>query len=362
MGAASTDLKYDLVPENKGQNVALIAIRGMDFQAIARKARFISDNSIAEITSPAGEWGIGLPIFNLNANLALFAKDYSYNNKTKSGLGYNFAMSTEGYGIDKKTNAPSTTSIIIVDGAKGSHDEEVNYYMGLRNIDSYLKSDGVIGFEDDGIYIKADHLLVAAKAEIAIGQLPGSLYNCPTGVTSCDKKVVPIDNFARKDDVISSIAFKLDGKGELFIIPGVSASTAAPDTNFLSLKADFEFNDLTAAQKKDQSELGSYISIITDDVKVNRTVGSTSVNLNKIQGRVGLESEIHVKKDTIVLDNKVNFNQTSTALTKAQIEAGNIGRVFRAEMAMSPSGNMQKVAEFAITGGAMRSTFGITPR
>ena len=49
-------------------------------------------------------------------------------------------------------------------------------------------------------------------------------------------------------------------------------------------------------------------------------------------------------------------------LTKAQIDAGNIGRVFRAEMAMSPSGNMQKVADFAITGGAMRSTLGITPR
>ena len=49
-------------------------------------------------------------------------------------------------------------------------------------------------------------------------------------------------------------------------------------------------------------------------------------------------------------------------MPKAQIDAENVGRVFRAEMAMSPSGSMQKVAEFAITGGAMRSTFGITPR
>ena len=46
----------------------------------------------------------------------------------------------------------------------------------------------------------------------------GSLYNCPAGVTSCDKKVVPIDNFARKNDVLTSLAFKLDGNGELFII------------------------------------------------------------------------------------------------------------------------------------------------
>ena len=361
LGAASTDLKYDMVPADKGQNVALIAIRGMDFQAIARKARFISDNSIAEITSSSGEWGIGLPIFNLNANLALFSQNYSYNNTTKSGLGYNLAMSTEGYGIDKKTNAPSTTSIMIVDGAKGLHNEEVNYYAGLRNIDSYLKSDGVIGFENDGIYIKADNLLFAAKAEIAIGQLPGSLYNCQSGSNDCGQ-VVPIDNFARKDDVLSSIAFKLDGKGELFIIPGMNSSTATPDTNFLSLKANFEFNPLTTAEKNNQAVLGSYVSFITDDVKSNQSVASTSFNLNKMQGHVGLESAIQVKKDTVVLDNKINFNHPTTALTKAQIDAGNVGRVFRAEIAMSPSGSMQKVAEFAITGGTMRSTLGIAPR
>ena len=362
LGAGNNYLSYNLTPENSGQNVALIAIRGLDFQAIARKTRFIADNSIAEITSPSGEWGIGIPVFNLNANIALFAKNYTYNNTIKSGLGYNAAFSTEGYGIDKKTNAPSTTSIIVVDGAQGSHGEEVNYYAGLRNIDAYLKSDGVIGFEDDGIYIKADHLLFAAKAEVAIGQLPGSLYNCPTGVNSCTQKVVPIDNFARKDDVLSSIAFKLDGKGELFIIPGVNSSTATPESNFLSLKANFEFTDLTDAEKKNQAVLGSYISVTTEDLKENGSTTSSSVNLNKLQGQVALESRVSVKKDTVVLDNKVNFNHASTFLTKAQIDAGNIGRVFRAEMAMSPSGNMQKVADFAITGGAMRSTLGITPR
>lgn len=108
--------------------------------------------------------------------------------------------------------------------------------------------------------------------------------------------------------------------------------------------------------------MGSYVSFITDDVKSNQSVVSTSVNLNKMQGHVGLESAIQVKKDTVVLDNKINFNHPTTALTKVQIDAENVGRVFRAEMAMSPSGSMQKVAEFAITGGAMRSTFGITPR
>ncbi len=76
------------------------------------------------------------------------------------------------------------------------------------------------------IYIKADSLL-SANAEICNRAAPGALYNCPAGVNSCAKEVVPINNFA-KDDVLASIAFMLDGKGELFIIPGLEAVGGTP--------------------------------------------------------------------------------------------------------------------------------------
>ncbi|CAB1216198.1 DUF6160 family protein [Acinetobacter bouvetii] len=350
----SNQISYQINPNNATQNAALIAVRGFDFQSIARTAKFISDNSIAKLENQTATWGIGIPIYNMNANLALFAKGYRRGTATtdSNGLGYNLVFSTDGYGIDQKTGKPATTSIIIVDGGVGTYGEAVNYYAGLRNIDSYMKSDGVIGFEDDGIYIKADHLLFAAKAEIAIGQLPGSLYNCPDNDASCTAsttaKIVPIDNFAKKDDVLSSIAFKLDGKGELLIIPGVESSSATPDSNFLSMKADFTFND-----PADTGGNGSYISIINEDT--NKTTGAvteSSVNLNKLQGHIGLESRIKVKSDTVVMDNQLKFNYEN-ATTK----------VLKAELALSPSaGNMQKIADIAITGGTMRSTLGITPR
>ncbi|MBL8321131.1 MAG: hypothetical protein JNJ93_02570, partial [Acinetobacter sp.] len=266
----------------------------------------------------------------------------------KSGLGYDFAMSTDGYGIDAKTGTPNTTSIIVIDGAAGSHGEEVNYYAGLRNIDSYIKANGVIGFEDQEIYIRADSLLVAARAEMAIGQLPGSLYNCVAGQASCEKKVVPIDSFARKDDVLASIAFKLDGKGELFIIPGLESVNGTPDTNYLSLKANFEFNPLSGA-----ADRGSFISIINEDVKAAGTAES-SVNLNKLQGNIGLETRLHVQKDAVVMDSQVKFNRLGTASAA--------GQAFTAELAIAPAGNMQKIADIAISGGAMRSSLGITPR
>ncbi len=102
------------------------------------------------------------------------------------------------------------------------------------------------------IYVKADHLLVAAKAEVAIGQLPGSLYNCTAAETTCAKQVVPINNFAKKDDVLTTIAFMLDGKGELFVIPGMESLDATPETNFMSFKSNFEINTLSAADLSDE--------------------------------------------------------------------------------------------------------------
>ncbi|MEG2358129.1 MAG: hypothetical protein RSB56_04375, partial [Acinetobacter sp.] len=168
------------------------------------------------------------------------------------------------------------------------------------------------------------------------------------GQASCEKKVVPIDSFARKDDVLASIAFKLDGKGELFIIPGLESANGTPDTNYLSLKANFEFNPLSGA-----ADRGSFISIINEDVKAAGTAES-SVNLNQLQGNIGLETRLHVQKDAVVMDSQVKFNRLGTAAAS--------GKAFTAELAIAPAGNMQKIADIAISGGAMRSSLGITPR
>lgn len=353
LGAQNYELIYNPSPTGNASNMAFIAVRGLDFQAIARKARFISDNSIAVNNTNEGTWGLGIPIYNLNANAAFFSKKYTNTAGTvKDGLGYDIAVSTDGYGEDSQGN-PKTTSIIVIDGAMSKHGEEVNYYTGLRNIDSYFKANGVIGFNENEIYIKADSLLFAANAEIAIGQLPGALYNCPEGVNSCAKEVVPINNFAKKDDVLASIAFMLDGKGELFIIPGLEAVGGTPQSNYLSFKSNFEFNTLSSTDLSNESKKGSFISLSNTDSNGTATKTS-SFNLNKMQGHLGLNGKIHMQKDSVVIDNQVQFNHKALA--------GGQGTAFRTEVALSPTGTMQKVADIAITGGAMRSTLGITPR
>ncbi len=73
-----------------------------------------------------------------------------------------------------------------------------------------------------------------------------------------------------------------------------------------------------------------------------------------MQGHLGLNGKIHMQKDE--LSSTIKCNLTHKAL------AGGQGTAFRAEVALSPTGTMQKVADIAITGGAMRSTLGITPR
>ena len=353
LGAQNYELIYNPSPTGNASNMAFIAVRGLDFQAIARKARFISDNSIAVNNTNEGTWGLGIPIYNLNANAVFFAKKYTNTAGTvKDGLGYDIAVSTDGYGEDSQGN-PKTTSIIVIDGAMSKHGEEVNYYTGLRNIDSYFKANGVIGFNENEIYIKADNLLFAANAEIAIGQLPGALYNCPAGVNSCAKEVVPINNFAKKDDVLASIAFMLDGKGELFIIPGLEAVGGTPQSNYLSFKSNFEFNTLSSTDLSNESKKGSFISLSNTDSN-GTTTKTSSFNLNKMQGHLGLNGKIHMQKDSVVIDNQVQFNHKALA--------GGQGTAFRTEVALSPTGTMQKVADIAITGGAMRSTLGIMPR
>lgn len=353
LGAQNYELIYNPSPTGNASNMAFIAVRGLDFQAIARKARFISDNSIAVNNTNEGTWGLGIPIYNLNANAAFFSKKYTNTVGTvKDGLGYDIAVSTDGYGEDSQGN-PKTTSIIVIDGAMSKHGEEVNYYTGLRNIDSYFKANGVIGFNENEIYIKADSLLFAASAEIAIGQLPGALYNCPAGVDSCAKEVVPINNFAKKDDVLASIAFMLDGKGELFIIPGLEAVGGTPQSNYLSFKSNFEFNTLSNTDLSSESKKGSFISLSNTDSN-GTTTKTSSMNLNKMQGHLGFNGKIHMQKDSVVIDNQLQFNHKALA--------GGQGTAFKAEIALSPTGTMQKVADIAITGGAMRSTLGITPR
>ena len=221
----------------------------------------------------------------------------------------------------------------------------------MRNIDALIEANGVIGYEDSGLHIYADKLLIAASAEVAIGQLPGSKYNCTTGAALCGS-YVPYDSFSKRDDVLTNISFRLDGSGQLLIIPGIDPTAARPDTNFLSYEGKFRFRPLSATEIADEYNLGSYFRISNEDVDDLGNLQVSAFNFNRIQGELGLNGKIRLSEDTVVMDNQVNFNPSK-----------NIAETFRTNFAMQRNdGKMQKIADIALTGGSMRSTLGIKPR
>ena len=151
--------------------------------------------------------------------------------------------------------------------------------------------------------------------------------------------------------MLTTIAFKLDGNGELLVIPGMDPTDTNPNSNFLSFDANFKFRSLDSTEQADPKNLGSYFSLINEDQVNHETVQTSSINLNRMEGHLGVKGKVVVSADTVTLDNQVKFNYKN-----------NIAQPFKTDFAMSTNGNMQKIASVALTGGTMRSTFGITPR
>ena len=315
-------------------NALAIAVRGMEFQAIARSGRFVADNSITNPPVVADStWGLGLPIYNLNANLGIYGTTYGVQNN--QGIGFGLTMSTEG----RNATGSKTTSILLIDGAKNPNagvTESVNYYAGLRNLDLLVDATGVLGLEADGIYLDLPKLVLAAGGEIAIGQLPGSRYVTATCATSTQSNCfVPSNSFTTNTDVLFGFATRIDGTGSLRIIPG-----SATD-NSLGITGNMYLYGGTPGTKG-----RSFIQII--DKADNSTLG-----IDNISGQVGLDAKVKMNQDTVTLGANVNLNPYKAT-----------DWVLRADANLYPKGSTtpQKLGDVVFTGGNIRSTFGITPR
>jgi hypothetical protein len=135
------------IAANQNPYSLLVAVRGAEFQAISRRGRFTNSARTNDATGAAvpniaehngtNEWGLALPFYNLNANMAIFGtnvdastayaytSDYKGYNKSSTNkvvvgtgltprLGFSLAMSTEGVSSD----GSKTTSILVIDGKK----------------------------------------------------------------------------------------------------------------------------------------------------------------------------------------------------------------------------------------------------
>nr|WP_227612139.1 hypothetical protein [Acinetobacter sp. S54] len=340
----------------------VLAIRGMNFSALSRRGQFIytDANSVVNNVSGTTQWGLGLPIYNLNANFAFSPRlsngatsgDYlvAYNNgviqKTAvSGserIGFSGSISTQGV----STDGSKTTSIILIDGGKNANDNNnpTDYYVGLRNIDMLLNGTGSMGFENGRINVSMPKLLMAMSAQLAAGYLPGAKYKtCPTS-GGC---YASSDSFTKNYDVLAAIKLRLAGQANFSIIP---LSLAASDYN----------SDGTP--KEDKNAL-NFIGLLELDKTQNNSIqlvdpidGST-MGLDNIVGTVAFDNKIVVNSNNVGFNLGFNFNPNKTA--------AEVFRVKNVDFYPSVSGTVgsaQRLGELAITGGRLTSEMKITPR
>jgi hypothetical protein len=368
----ATDYIHNIHNSVTGNNPysLITAIRGAEFQAIARHGRFTTSAGTANQNLFANnnvknEWGLALPFYNLNANLALYGttvkadqafyytlsgSDVIRNTIANSGdttrLGLSIAMSVQG--VDTSNNQKlgnKTTSILVIDGGKvgsGANTTSTDYYMGLRNIDMYLKGAGNMGVENGRVNVSLRDMLIVMSAEVAAGYLPGTTYKtCKinSGATGCaSRSRAPDNNFALADDVLFTTKLRIGGDVDFSLIPNSSIADGS-NINFIGevvLTGD------------------------TNTIQITDPQNGSTMGLDRLTGKVAFNNSIVVTKDQGKNVGQVGFN-TAFTFNPDRNPAG----VFRArDINFYPptTGPGARLGELAITGGRLSSELRVTPR
>lgn len=358
--------------EDQNPYAMLAAIRGAEFQAFSRSGRFTNsartvETSIPKIKDTAGNtWGLALPFYNLNANLAIYgstapADVYYYDSNGarysvvtgSEGLGLSLAMSTTGSNGSTDISKQKTTSILLLDSA----DTNSVRYFGLRNIDMLLKGTGTIGLENGSFNASLKDLLVILSAQIAAGYLPGAKYKDTDIAASASSA-----DFSNNNDVLLATRLRLDGKKiDLSLIPNNEYTSA--DGSRLSVVGELELK----ATKE-----GGKTSIQLSDPLDQSTLG-----LDNIDGKIAFNNAIIIGPDTrqkcptdvcngvVSFKAGLTFNPAGTNGTGT--DADKINGVFRVRdinlyPAASASITPQRLGEAVLTGGRLTSQLGIIPR
>ncbi len=357
--ATADDFTQTLAPS--GVNSSVLSIRGLNFNAVSKRGQFIASDDVTGTYLPSttsAQWGLGLPIYNMDANFGFYGKtssgatggDYTVSKDATTGLisqaaisgsqriGFSGSISTQGV----STDGSRTTSILLVDGGANSNDggNPTDYYMGLRNIDMLLNGYGSIGLEKSQLNVSMPEILMVMSAQLAAGYLPGAKYKTCASNGVC---YAPSNGFTLSDDVLAGIKVRLGGSINMALIPRAN------------------FTD--QSQLVDGANKLSFIGVFTLDPTQNNSIqivdpvdGST-IGLDTLTGRVAFDNAIVVNKDSVGFNLGFNFNPNK--------QKANVFRV--QDLNFYPSvngtvGSAQRLGEVAITGGRLNANMTVTPR
>lgn len=347
-GTLTTTSDYSQVILGNGvenPKAVVTAIRGMDFQAISRSTKFIASTDVAtaDIPTSSGSWGLGLPIYNLNGNLALYG---ATSNGAPSGaqrLGFALGITTEGVNkaalADGSLAGSKTTSILLIDGKKynqtadanglrteDQNGDPINYYIGVRNIDMLLSGYGTIGLEGGKVNINVPKFTFAASGEVAVGYLPGSQYK------TAGKGYAPIDGFLTNKDVLFGLRLRMDGSVDMTLNPGTDTLAG----NRIS------FDGL--------------INLTGGAVQLVEPVDGSIIGFDNITGKLGFSNQIKVNIDSVDFNTKFVVNPDHDPKYVMRVNNFNLY-----PSSGGTVGNAQRLGEMVITGGTLTSKFNIVP-
>lgn len=336
----------------------VLAIRGMDFQAVSKRGRFTSTpGNTAANTFTGGtnnKWGLGLPFYNVNANTALYGTTaantpiYSLNGSGQvvkslvSGtqrLGLSLALSAQGLSDD----GTKTTSIMVVNA-----DQE--QYVGLRNIDMLLNGTGSVGFENGNFNVNLPDLLIVMAGQVAAGDLPGAGSNVANPASFKDAK-----------DVLFGLKLRLQGDMHFSLLP----TNSIDDGTKLSIVGDFNMpnkingvntsNTIQISEPTDGSVLGfdNIVGKLRFNNSISMSKNSTAVGtLNPGEGKVGFNAEFTFNPD----------HQPAEVFRVKDINLYPSVQTGTGSGATFSTGAPQRLGEMVITGGRISSQLGIVPR
>ena len=329
-GTITTNADYSHLVHNTATNpnTLVTAVRGLEFQAVSRRGRFLVSNDVLPsdpgwIDPDAGKnntWGLGLPIYNLNTNIAVYGTTVG----AAERLGFSLGLSTEGV----NATGDKSTSIMVIDGAPNPNDLScaggcpTGYYFGLRNIDMLITAYGTVGLESGRININMPKLLIAASMEVAAGYLPGAKYR--TG-----NNFAPVNNFLLDTDVLFGLNLKLEGDMDLNLIPGGNTL----DTNRLGFQ-------------------GSYL-LRSGAVQIVDPIDDSILGLDNMSGRINFDNSIKINRNSVDFNVGLTFNPNQIASEVFRVKDINF---------YPATGAAQRLGEMVITGGTLYSSMNIIPR
>ena len=341
----------------------VIASRGTNFQALARQTQFIAspdvykDGITANDPSGGGTWGLGLPFYNLNSNIALYGGPTATegNGTTAERLGFALSMATQGINYDfTKTVAQNlalgndgskTTSIMLIDGKKygasdsngdGLRDEAltgdpINYYLGIRNIDMLMNGYGSIGLEGGKLNINIPKFMLAASGQFAVGYLPGSQYK------TVGKGYAPINGFITNNDVLFGLRLRMEGGVDMVMVPGGNTL----DSNYISFDGT--------------------MNLTNGAIQIVEPVDGSIIGLDNISGKLDFSNQIKINKDNVNFNAALNINPNKQAGDVLRIKDLNLYPATFTSGVPTGVGNAQRLGEMVFTGGKITSQFNITP-